>query len=566
MSRNNVSRKTTTALARQFLAWLRQRLPRVILVWKPVQSAQKQTDKRRRAKAVVRGDLTIAIQGSANRSKIFAAHTIHVDSSSKVAAIAPLVTAAIGVVIVALVVRLNQSVDAVQDAQAGLLEEGSSAVLDIAVLPLQAASGQPACQALAQDISARLAQQMQRALESTSQGDEFAVKLWGPAQIRWQAPAKADHLDQAVTQLAEKRRLDVVTYGVIACDGAGVSAALQFHTSPSYLAAFAPEMAGAFSFDPINAPAQFAESQASLREFERKVEARVETIIETAKGISYYAQNRPESYLKASEIFARALASLPQADARTKAILHYMLSNAYVGAASDPCGRTDLGLLRRAKDEIEQSLAHWSQFAPAHITRSGILLAIASQTHSGAVNTPISDFIKEVEQSLDNASAAEFKPAGAFVEERIAIYRAYLAIIKHDIAGLEARTSPLLDAAESSLQLVLDKDTPSLDDAVLVDLAARAHAIKGHISHLRENPNAAIEHYTRSLQLAQKDLELKSESARNLTTLFIQNNRVCEAAFYAELGARTRCEEGKLASIQSALDLMQMCRLERDPK
>lgn len=550
-----IHKPISTAAVWTALQQLTQKLPRVQLIWTPLPA--RAATGQHRVRRLASGDLTISIRGSANHSTIYAIRTLRIELGQQVVLSALIVVALMLALLLQGRNQLSQ-LNRLVHQQGKPLIRGNELALDIAVLPFSVVDASPQCAEIAEDIGASLAEKIRRSLASL----DFPVNLWTPQQIDWTSPREFARIDEGVAAFAKERGVEVAIYGTVTCAPSHTSVATNFYTSLGGFG-YVPELVGALALSPAVEPARM-DAHVNLNVFERDIDEKAQILARIASGLWLYTENAPAHYQTVAELFEQAL-KFAGSDPQAKGILHYLLGSAYLSAILNTCDRrVDFEALQSARKHLEQAILEWPEFAPAYLARGSIALITALQTYSGAVSGQADSLLEEAKSWLERAARAPFKPDAAYFEHRIALMRARIAIAEHDISSLPLESSTLISSAESYLSSVLANDVTMPRDELLAELLAQAHTMAGHLSNMRQEVDAAIEHYTRTMQLAKRNIELRSESAANLAEILSQRNRACEAARYFELSTQTSCPERQSKYVLDARDLQLRCRLEGD--
>ncbi len=515
------------------------------------------------------GDVNLVIKGSANRSFLFAAKQVHIHGGTMLSVAIPATVLFVIVVAAVFMIVFNNrtSPSDIKNAVKPLLK-GSSYALDLAVMPFKVANeADSSCMELASTLSNNIAEMTASKIkeQATSEGHSPSFEVWTPDQVKAGSLRPMNYPEeQGVARFAAERDVDIVLYGTISCSDGKITVDPQFYVGASYFK-HAPELIGSYSFGAFSTPISKMTDSIALDEIKRELANRASNIARIGQGFEYYARGNSEGYENAARIFEDIIKSSTTPDKRGQAVLHYMLGNAYLRASRDDCDGIVDDMLRKAESNYQLAIDKEPQFASAYVGLGNIQSQWASNANTEEIDA-IRGYLTKAEDYYLTALSARISPTNANVDMRVALSRAQIKIIEHDLIEVESgNATALLDAAESYLNSVVARFSTSGANAnSMSSTAAYAYYMLGRVYMARGDDDKSLDNLNKAANLASEP-HLKTDIAMDIADQQKLKGNVCEVANQYKVAIRASlCNADRISFTIQAQDFQAHCKLQLD--
>ncbi len=516
------------------------------------------------------GDVNLVIKGSANRSILFAAKAVHFHGSTMLSVAIPATVLLMIVAFAAIIIHFSNrnSAETASKSTSKAFYKGTGYALDLAVLPFKVANeNDPGCVDLANTLSANIAEMTEAKVkeQAAKEGHSPNFAVWSPDQVRAGSSRPINYPeDSAVARFATEREVDIVLYGTISCNDGQITVDPQFYVSAGYFK-HAPELVGSYPFGSFSTPIQRITDSIALDEIKRELTNRASSLARIGQGFEYYARGNSEGYVNAARIFEDIIKTSTGSGKRGQAVLHYMLGNAYLRASRNDCDAIVDDMLRMAQENYQLAVDKDPQFASAYVGLGNIQSQWASNANPEEIEA-IQGYLTKAEDYYMQALDARFSPANANTDMRVALSRAQVKIIEHDLVEVDSgNAEALLDAAESYLNMVIARFTNGGEVATTMrSTTAYAYYMLGRVNVSRGDDEKALDNFRKASELASEP-HLKTDIAMEIADLQKLAGDTCDVANqYKVAVSASLCSADRVSFAIQAQDFQAHCKLQLD--
>lgn len=514
------------------------------------------------------GDVNLVIKGSANRSILFAAKAVHFHGATLLGFAIPATVLFLVGAFAALLFYFNGRTTNNNKPAMRPLFKGTQYALDLAVMPFKvAAEADAACIDLAATLSNNIAEMTESKVkeQAAQEGRSPNFAVWSPEQVKAGSNRPENYPEeQAVARFATEREVDIVLYGTVSCSNGQITVDPQFYVGANYFK-HAPELVGSYPFGTFSTPIQKVTDSIALDEIKRELSNRASSIARIGQGFEYYARGTAESYQNAAKIFEDIIKSNATAGKRVQAVLHYMLGNAYLRASRDDCDGVVDDMLRKSEENYQLAIVKEPQFASAYIGLGNIQSQWASNAGTEEIDA-MRGYLAKAEEYYLAALNARISPTNANIDIRVALSRAQVKIIEHDLVEVDSENAgALLDAAESYLNTVVARFTNNSEAAsTMKSTTAYAYYMLGRVHIARGDDERAVENLRKAAALAQEP-HLRTDIAMEIADLQKMTGDACDVANQYKVAVTTSlCSADRVSFAIQAQDFQAHCKLQLD--
>jgi hypothetical protein len=499
---------------------------------------------KRAAKSIIRFE----VGGNVTRSVILALPNVHLNGIS-------LKTIAAGAVIIIAVVTAVTTVTPYTGKNVlPPFEQGDPYRLDVVIAPYHVAGlADEACTKFARDLAIRIANKLvNQTPDSTS--------IWTPDQVS-NSIVRGLPDETNASLFASEKKVDLVFYGDMTCDGQDAIIRPRVHASTLFYAG-APEMAGLYNFDDMTGQIKMPMNNGTLEQAANQQIIHAIELIDIGRGFKLNIGDSDQDLKKASDLFMQLANASVVTDRHGQAMLWYMAGRSQFAGVLDKCETVDPNQLTQAEKSFLKSLQHEPELALAHAYLGNIsIYQTRYHADSGYSNA---DLLNKSLARFERALHARVQPASDLAVLLASLGKAQAQILLYDMdpTGAEGRVV-LADAIETLNEVVRKIDESSITSKELQSITAHAYALLGDVQHAQLKEDWALSSYSKA-SLLTSDSRLKTAVSLSLAELYTARGDACQAAEQYRTASQTLCERDKREFALQAQHMQFYCQQTND--